>query len=302
MSDRLLRELGDLARSEAEAEKARFDDRWDRLAAGTLTAEEETELKDLAESSTEYKEAYEAFRPLGAEFQARVVGAIQSKQAEERQGKSQKRTPPDPPFPPVPVPPRPRVWAGFAAAAVAVGVFLPGVFILMRMMDPLPHYEASLTGGFKTNRGVETSPPTRKPVFTPGSPFNLELNPKESLEHPGKVKPRAFLSSSAGREPLRPLPNLENKFEPGETGSVRLNATMGEDIKVKSGDWIFWTVVARNSPPQAKEIEAHLRAHQPQDASWQTLCDSLHNEEKPPPSRWQVACVGFQAAEGQPDP
>src|SRR5437764_1238935 len=76
MSDRLLRELGDLARSEAEAEKARFDDRWDRLAAGTLNAEEEAELKALAESSPEYREAYEAFRPLGADFQARVVSKI----------------------------------------------------------------------------------------------------------------------------------------------------------------------------------------------------------------------------------
>jgi hypothetical protein len=176
------------------------------------------------------------------------------------------------------------------------------VFILMRMMAPLPHYEASLTGGFKTNRGSEIATPNKKPTLTPGAPFTLEVWPKEPLEHPGKVKPRAFLSSSAGREPLSPLPNLENKFEPGETGSVRLNATMGEDIKVKSGDWIFWTVVARNSPPEAKEIEVRLRAKQPQDASWQTLCDALHQEEKPPPSSWQVACVGFQASEGQPDP
>ena len=302
MSDRLLRELGDLARSEAEAEKARFDDRWDRLAAGTLTAEEEAELKALADSSPEYREAYEAFRPLGAEFQARVMSAIN---AEQDKRVPDPVPPPPPPRPVTPPPPprpvplpwrmarRPEVWAGLAAAAV--------VYFLIPPSAPLPPYEPSLTGGFKTNRGVETTPSTRKPVFTPGSPFNLELSPKESLEHPGKVKPRAFLSSSAGREPLRPLPNLEKKFEPVETGSVRLNATMGEDIKVKPGDWIFWTVVARNSPPQAKEIEAHLRAKQP-NASWQTLCDSLHNEEKPPPSRWQVACVGFQAAEGQPDP
>src|SRR6478672_6542682 len=102
MSDRLLRELGDLARSEAEAEKARFDDRWDRLAAGTLTAEEEAELKALADSSPEYQKAYEAFSPLGAEFQARVVREIQSKQAEwaaqERQLESQNPPPPVLPF------------------------------------------------------------------------------------------------------------------------------------------------------------------------------------------------------------
>ena len=71
MNDRLLKELGDLARQQDEAERARFDERWDRLAAGTLTAEEEAELKALAEASPEDREAYEAFRPLGADFQAR---------------------------------------------------------------------------------------------------------------------------------------------------------------------------------------------------------------------------------------
>src|ERR1700704_3282793 len=81
MSDRLLRELGDLARSESTAEEARFGDRWDHLAAGTLTAEEEAELKALAESSPEDRETYEAFRPLGADFQARVVSAINAERA-----------------------------------------------------------------------------------------------------------------------------------------------------------------------------------------------------------------------------
>ena len=95
MSDRLLRDLGDLARSEAEAEEARFDDRWDRLAAGTLTADEEAELKALAESSPEAREAYEAFRPLGADFQARVVSAIKAERADET--------------PSAPTEPRPRV-------------------------------------------------------------------------------------------------------------------------------------------------------------------------------------------------
>lgn len=305
MTDRLLRELGDLARSEAKAEKARFDDRWDHLAAGTLTAEEEAELKALAESSPEDLEAFEAFRPLGPEFQARMVSEIQSKQAEwaaqEPQREPKKPPPPVLPFRPVsprPVSPRAKVWVGFAAVAAMAA----GVYVIGKPPSPLPGYEASLTGGFKTNRGAETAPPNKKPTLTLGAPFTLEVGPKEPLEHPGKVKPRAFLSSSAGREPLSPLPNLEDKFEPGETGSVRLNATMGEDIKVKAGDWIFWTVVARNSPPEAKEVEARLRAHQPQDASWQNICDSLHKEEKPPSSPWQVACAGFQASEGQPDP
>src|SRR5690349_2865096 len=73
--DELLKELGDLARREQEAELAFLDERWDRLAAGTLSAEEDAELRALAASSPEIGEVYEAFRPLGADFQARVTEA-----------------------------------------------------------------------------------------------------------------------------------------------------------------------------------------------------------------------------------
>jgi RNA polymerase sigma-70 factor (ECF subfamily) len=53
------------------------------LAAGTLTAEEDAELRALAVSSPEAREAYEAFRPLGATFQARVVSAINAQRTTE---------------------------------------------------------------------------------------------------------------------------------------------------------------------------------------------------------------------------
>ena len=76
MEDRIVRELGHLAKEEREAERARLDERWDRLAAGTLTPEEGAELRALAESSPEARETYEAFRPLGAKFQARMVNVI----------------------------------------------------------------------------------------------------------------------------------------------------------------------------------------------------------------------------------
>jgi hypothetical protein len=163
-------------------------------------------------------------------------------------------------------------------------------------------YVASLEGGFKTSRGGETAPPGGKPVFTPGSPFILEISPRQSLDHPGRVKARAFISSSDGREDLRPLAGLENKLESSETGSVRLDgATMGEDIKVPPGDWILWIAVARSSLPEAGEVEKLLRAHHSRRDSWQALCDALQKEEKSPPAPAQVACAGFRV-EGRPDP
>lgn len=302
MSDRLLRELGDLARSETKAEEARFDDRWDHLAAGTLTAQEEAELKAFAESEPEDREAYEAFRPLGPDFQARMVQAIQAEQA--------KTARPEPPPKPEPKP-LPRVlpfrrvirraeaWVGLAAAVAA------GLFFLVRTPEyPISSaYMASLDGGFKATRGSEPSSPGKKPAFTQGSPFRLTASPQDPLDHPGKLKPAAFLSSSAGREGLKPLKSLDGKFEIGDTGSVRLDVRMGEDLKVEPGDWILWTVVARKSLPKVEEIQERLRAHQPRNASWQTLCDALRQEEKPPPppSSWQVACAGFRS-EGSPAP
>ncbi len=113
--DRLLSELGALARQQQEAERDRLDERWDRLAAGTLTPGEEEELKALAAASDEARETYEAFRPLGADFQARVVDAIQAERAPAPQAGTQE---------PSPVPPfwrvirRAEVWVGLAAAVV----------------------------------------------------------------------------------------------------------------------------------------------------------------------------------------
>jgi len=284
--DRLLRDLGALAREQGEAERARWDERWDRLAAGTLTPEEEAELKALAEASPEAWEAYEAFRPLGADFQAGVVAKINAKRSRVLFFRRVVR--------------RAEVWVGLAAA-VAAGVFFR-VWLFPPPAALSSGYEASLEGGFKANRGGETVPLSEKRVYTPGSPFILEVSPKQPLDHPGKVKARAFLSSSTGREDLRPLDGLESKLEPVETGSVRLkDVTMGEDIKVEPGDWIFWTAVARDSLPDVREIQTRLRASRPRNDSWQAICEALQKEEKPPPAPVQVACVGFRA-EGQPDP
>jgi hypothetical protein len=281
MDDLLLKELGDLARRQEETERARLDERWDRLAAGTLTAEEEAELKAFAESSPEARETYQAFRPLGADFQARVVSKINAERKKR--------------FRVLPFPPlirRIEVWVGAAAAGAA------GVFFLVR--GPLidQGYQASLEGAFKENRGAEAAPSKDEKVFTPGSPFILKVNPKQSLEHPGAVKARAFLSHSAGLENLRLL-GLENKFEAVETGSVLLDARLGTDLQIPPGDWILWTVVARRSLPEPREVQARLRSKWPQHDSWHAVCAALTKEESPSPAQWQVACTPDFRVEGQ---
>src|SRR5215218_7525825 len=136
--DRLLRELGHLAKEEEGAERARLDERWDRLAAGTLTAEEEAELLALAETSPGAREAYEAFRPLGPEFQARVVKKISAELPKGWRGRLLQ-------FPAV----RIGGWVTAAAAAAAV------VVVLLRPSAPLPDYQIAVTGGSSEMRGEQ---------------------------------------------------------------------------------------------------------------------------------------------------
>jgi hypothetical protein len=263
MSDRLLRELGDLARSEAKAEKARFDDRWDRLAAGTLTAEEEAELKALAESSPEYREAYEAFRPLGADFQARVVSAIRPRVL---------------PFPP-PIIRRLEVWVGLAAA-VAAGVFFVVRMLILPPLPPLPSYEASVRGGAQASRGGESGPTSELPVFVPGSPLSITATPQTSVQN---VEARVFLSALSRKGDFLPW-EPEPRLEIVDQGIVRLQGTLGQDIQLSPGDWRIWIVVGRKGRlPSGKELQAELHTGQARHADWQAVSAELRVKARASP-------------------
>lgn len=80
MSDRWLEELARVANEETARERRQLDERWDRLAAGTLEPTEEAALRAEAERSEEGRAAWEAFRPLGAGFEAQVVARLQAEQ------------------------------------------------------------------------------------------------------------------------------------------------------------------------------------------------------------------------------
>jgi hypothetical protein len=177
---------------------------------------------------------------------------------------------------------------GAAAAVAAASLF----FLVRGPAAPLSSgYEASLDGGFKTDRGNEISPSNTPRVFGPGSPFTLNVSPKQPLEDPGEVRPSVYLSSSAGREDLSPL-RPEPHFRIAETGSVALEATMEKDIKIPPGDWVLWTVIARPGRiPKAREVQTHLRAKRYQHDSWHAVCAALRAEDNPAPAQWQVACT-----------
>lgn len=239
--DRLLRDLGALARERREAERARWDERWDRLAAGTLTPEEEVELKALAETSPEAREAWEAFRPLGADFQARVVDAI------------------DPP-PPILLFRRAVVWTGLAAAVAASLFFLvrgPG-------LAPLPAYTFDELNGDQDVRGAREGPSGKVPVFDPESRLTLVVRPPNPVTTP--VEAKAFLAHGAGLLPWEPgsaSPGGSFRFEGGLSG-------------LQPGLWTAWVVVGRPGRiPTAGELQAALRAGRTRTADWQAISRDL---------------------------
>ncbi|HEY7213655.1 MAG TPA: hypothetical protein VIC28_03445 [Thermoanaerobaculia bacterium] len=252
--DRILRELGHLAKEEKEAEQARLDERWDRMAAGTLTPEEDAELRALAESSPEAREAYEAFRPLGAEFQARMMNEIAGALAKDK---------PQPEPQPIwarLLPFRPVTFRriGWLTAATAAA----GLFLLLRLpasMPPLPAYFAEVNGGTKTFRSEE-GPSAEPPVFAPGDPFQVILTPKTETLGKG-LEAQCYLLR--GRE-LRHL-DVQSELDP--RGAVKLTGSLGRDFQ--PGIWTLLAVVGRQGElPDAADLRSFVERGKIRQRDW----------------------------------
>jgi len=255
MEDRWLRELGELARQDDEADRVRFDERWDRLAAGALTAEEEAELVALAASSPEGAEAHEAFRPLGADFQARMVAKARAELAGAPQD--------DPVEPPNPVLPfrrvvrRVEVWLGGAAAVAASLLFL----LRVPALPPLPGYEFASLVVPSEYRGAESH------TAAPGSLVELSVRPLTAVR--GEVKAQAFLACTGGKlHPWQPPPSPDNTSK----GFITLRGRL--EMGLQPGDCEIWIVVARPGK-LPKDLPAELHAGRTGTADWQAVSAKL---------------------------
>lgn len=227
MSDDLWRELAQVNRDKQSEERERLGERWDRLSSGELSPEEEAELRVLAETSEEAREAYEAFRPLGPDFHASVVQAIR-----------EQALTPKPPARPLPFPRRaaPLIKWSTAAAAVLVGV-------LLRPPATLPDYASLEVSGASTMRGEEA-----EEVFIPGGPLKMLLLPRTAASRAHRLKARSFLASG---EDLIPL----TTGRPDSRGTVKLE---GEIPDVPPGTYTLWLVVGRRGklPEEADLLSA----------------------------------------------
>lgn len=253
-----LRELAQVKRDEEAEERARLDERWDRLSAGELSPEEDAGLRALAETSEEAREAYEAFRPLGPDFHARVVNAVRAGQ--EVAGP-----------PPRVLPFRPARLGGWLTAAAAVAAVLV-LFLRTPASPPLPGYTvAEMDGGIRTQRGEPSA--AGMPVFMPGSRLTLVVKPPQAIAD--EVEARSFLSDGSRIDPWRPDDVAISR------GIVRLEGTLGDELP--AGSWKIWVVVGRpGSIPSDEELMASLRAGRLRDGSWQAVPADLRVEARPP--------------------
>lgn len=262
--DRWLRELAQVNREMEAEERDRLDDRWDRLSRGELSPEEEAELRALAETSGEAHEAYEAFRPLGADFQARVVQSIQSET---------KAAPPSAKLLPFR---RRSLIAGWSAAAAVAAAAL---FLFLRTpgsLPPLPAYTAGLSRGDQAFRG-EPGPSTGLPVFSPGSVLTLDASPEQPVT--GAVEARAFLDRGGEIVPWEPEPPLEIA-----NGAVRLRGTLGREIRLPPGESRIWIIAGRKGEiPSPEELAGELRAGRTRHRDWQAVFADLRVEDRPAP-------------------
>jgi hypothetical protein len=266
--DELLYALAAEARREADREREALDERWDRLAAGDLSPAEEAGLAIL------HPEAYEAFRPLGADFQQRVVQALQAAAAAER---APAGAPPGAPGPAVsgePGVPGPAgapsgrllpfhrrrwVWTGAGVAAVAaasVVVFSIGI------RPALPDYTVQVQAGEARLRGgAAAAPETAAGGPAAGSAADVLLSAGDSLVV--RVRPETPVTAPiearwfAARRGEVPRQLRGAGAEGSSNGAVRLSGTVGHDLDLTPGVWSLWVMVGRTGAlPDAALLRA----------------------------------------------
>ena len=251
--EELLKAVGRSAR-----EKQPLDERWDELAADRLGEAERQALLEAAARSDEAADAYEAFRPLGAEFQARVVHRLMAEQArvgaDETQPARSKV---------VPFPRRHLRFAGVPLALAASVLLAVGLIVFMRpgAGPALPGYGLRLEGQVTLMRG-ETPPPATAP-FAPGNHFRLVLTPDQRVE--GDVVARAYVIADHESEPLAaPAPQISSD------GAVLIEGDVGTDVQLPHGDARLLVIVGRESKlPDAPTLAKRLGvAGQEQTGDW----------------------------------
>lgn len=255
--DRLLRDLARLAREEEAREGNLLDDRWDRLAEGSLSAEEGERLAAEAAGSAEARLAYEAFRPLGAAFQTRVAAQILEELGAQpeagqfpvpishRSHLSHRSPPASRPLQTEPLRPRTVLgrfaWRGLVAAAALAGAVVVGPRLFV---PPFPAYElALLPEGEASERSLAAAPDEDPALFHPGTAFEVAVRPLTPIDDlHGPLEVRCVLQAG---DQVRSWPSCAERAEVAPTRAVRIAGTVGEELTLEPGTWTLWIVLGR---------------------------------------------------------
>jgi hypothetical protein len=253
--DDLLHALAGESHREREAEMARLDERWDRLAAGDLAPAEEAELRALAGQSAAARQAYEAFRPLGADFRQRVVQAVQA-QAQDEAG-APPALPPPPAASPEPAPAgrilpfnRLLVRLGGALAAAAALAAAVALVIGTRATTELPGYgPVELTASAASQRGGPVAaaavPPDAAPYLL-HQDDRLTLRARPLTAVAGPIEARWFVvRQGVVRQGAAPRLLLGGTQEVSSSGVVQLKGRLRQDLGLSPGLWVVWAMVGR---------------------------------------------------------
>lgn len=250
--DSWMRELGRVAAEEEEAERGRFA-AWERLSAGELSGEEEAALAKQAETSAEARLAYEAFRPLGPEFEARMVRTLVAARDLPAPGAVAA-----PAAPVLPFPHNARRF-GWLAAAAGIAAALVLLVVTRRASPPLPLYALEISGGQRTTRGEAAG---SMPLFRRGGEIAVVLRPPTQAA--GRTEARCCLLVRGEDRRTWPLA-VEQAGQ-----SFRFTGRL--DGGLEPGEWRLWAVVGRpGSLPDEAALPSRLRQGGDRHPGWQAV-------------------------------
>jgi hypothetical protein len=270
-----------LASVASEGMSVEDDPRWARLAAGELDPAETAELEALAASSEEARFLYQACQPLGQDFQARMVAAIEAQRAAElSEQESGAAKPTVLPFKPRPAvetrhPGRPRTtwWRPATLGAGLVTLAAAALILVMRpvVMAPLPGYVATDLQIATGERGAATDP---APAITLCAHCGLSftLTPETTVD--GEVAALFYALPAEGGGVALPV---SVEAEAHASGVFRVQLAPGHGLA--PGDYQLLALIGRPdalADPQA--LLAEVAAGKDRGPTWRSVRTSLRIE------------------------
>ena len=246
----LLKQLAWLANEEDAGSTAGPSDRWDSLAHGRLSHEEISKLEREAQSSPDARDSFDAFSPLGADFQQRIARHVKA-QAPEATHYGQDGVQVSPSWG--------RPLLALAASALLVLGLLWVVWPWSKQARSLPSYSATWPSGVRSERVEE--PTSTQSFFEEGSRFDLLLRPKTDV---WPVEAVFFSSQGHGWQPWPVAPEVS------DGGAVRVSGEIGTDLQLPAGSSSLMAAVGRPGRiPSPEEIASLMGTNSEiQTATW----------------------------------